>query len=248
MWRSVVSDLLSVIVPPRCVVCGRVLDQPDEPICPACLVGMPFLSHFGEPSNALARFLLGRIPYEGAAALWRHLPGDVSAGVVYRLKYRGCGELGAWLGRLAASYLQSTPFLSDVDLLVPMPLHPLRYLWRGYNQSVEIARGLSRQTGIPVDSRSVCRSRFTPTQTRLHGEARRRNVAEAFRVRCPERLAGRHLLLVDDVLTTGSTMLSLAETVLQVPGVRVSLLVIGMTPSVGCGMLPDEAGEAVSGG
>ena len=128
--------------------------------------------------------------------------------VVHRMKYAERPEIGYQLGRQAAIEMQYADFFEGIDLIVPVPLHPRRLRERGYNQSEYIARGISEVTGIPIDTTHVTRQRHTPKQAMQKGEERIENVRDAFAVNHPEQMYGKHILVVDDLITTGETMRS----------------------------------------
>ena len=128
--------------------------------------------------------------------------------VIHRLKYGDQPQIGYELGRQAALEMLDTEFFEGIDVIIPMPLHPIRLRERGYNQAEYIARGLSAVTGIPVDTTHVTRVRNTPQQAKQTGDERRTNVKDAFAVNHPEQLYHKHILLVDDLITTGETMRS----------------------------------------
>ena len=128
--------------------------------------------------------------------------------MVHKMKYRDQPMIGYQLGKQAAIEMQYAGFFDSIDIIVPMPLHPKRLRERGYNQSEYIAKGISDITGIPVDTTHVMRIKNTPQQALQRGEARKQNVADAFEVNHPEQMYRKHILLVDDLITTGETMRS----------------------------------------
>ena len=156
------------------------------------------------------------------ASGWRRL----IHGFKYRGAWRTAREMGAWYGR----YLRESGLYDDVEVVVPLPLHPFKRCRRGYNQSEYIAEGIAAQLGVEVDRRSVSRVRNTASQALKPRRERAGNVEDAFAVRRPERLAGRHVLLVDDVMTTGSTLLSCASAILRdAPGCRISIAALAVS-------------------
>ena len=132
------------------------------------------------------------------------------------------------MGRAMAADLADSDFFDGVDLILPLPLSRRREKRRGYNQSTELARGVSEITGLPVDTSSVARTVDNPTQTHLTGQERQANVAGIFRLLRPEALRGRHVLLVDDVLTTGASLISCGQTIAAAGGVRLSVLTLAL--------------------
>jgi len=147
--------------------------------------------------------------------------------VIHRMKYADQPELGFWMARQAVLDWQGdTDFFDEIDLIIPMPLHPKRLRERGYNQSEYIARGISEITGIPVDTTHVTRVRNTPKQALQDGEGRRTNVADAFAVNQPEQLYNKHILVVDDLITTGETMKACLKAMKRFRGARFSVFAL----------------------
>ena len=135
------------------------------------------------------------------------------------------------MGRFMAAELSATGFFSDVDVIVPVPLHPRKQKVRGYNQSECIARGVSSVTGISMDTASVVRTRHTETQTRKSSYERWENVDGIFCLRRADAFVGKHVLIIDDVLTTGATITACADALRKVDGVRISVLTLAVADS-----------------
>ena len=172
----------------------------------------------------------GLLPIEHASALFWYVEGSPWRDAVHRFKYGGrwlsAYDMGRWYGAL----IRESGLYASVDAVVPVPLHWWRSVWRGYNQSEYIARGIARELGVEVLSRAVVRHRYNQSQTRQSTFRRWANVEGIFRVRRADELRGRHILLVDDVFTTGATIFSLGETILRtVPDVRLSVAVLATT-------------------
>ena len=148
------------------------------------------------------------------------------------MKYEGRGDIAVNMGRHAAKALHPKGFFDDVDVIVPVPITRMRRFQRGFNQSELFARGLSEVTSIPVDTTSLIRRRFARSQTRLSGEQRQENVATAFSLVASAALEGRHVLVVDDIFTTGATLgACLREISQNTKDVRLSILTLGLTKS-----------------
>lgn len=192
---------------------------------------MPLTDYWMAEDNPAATMLRKRIPdlhHASALLYFRHESGYRA--MIHSLKYSGRRDIAVALGEMFGRELRESPFYDGTDVLVPVPLHWSKRMQRGYNQAEEICAGLSRSMGIPYDFRALKRIRRTRTQA-LHRDpdARRRNVEGAFRLRCPDRLRGRHILLVDDVLTTGATITACAEairTALPEAGISVATLAV----------------------
>ena len=215
---SILSDLArdvaSLLFPARCAVCGEPLARGERTVCTFCRATAPLTGYWNEADNPVARKCWGLVPVERASGFlfFVHASG-------WRRLIHGF-EMGAWYGR----HLRESGLYDDVEVVVPLPLHAFKRCRRGYNQSEYLAEGIAAQLGVGVDRRSVRRTRNTPSQALRPRRERARNVEGAFAVRRPERLAGRHVLLVDDVMTTGNTLLACAAEILRAaPGSRVSI-------------------------
>ena len=165
----------------------------------------------------------------GKAAAYLHYSkgGDVSR-LVYELKYYGNGRLGYFLGRCMAAELLPSGFFQGIDYIVPVPLHERKKRKRGYNQSEMLARGLSEVTGIPLFGNLIVRSRYTDTQTRKGSYDRWMNVKDVFECTSAKELENSHILVVDDVMTTGATIVACADALSHVFGLRISVLTLAL--------------------
>lgn len=226
--RRLAADLSRLFLPRRCGLCGCRLDEGQDVICAVCYCGLPFTRFHGRPGNPVERLFWGRLPIVRANAFLRYVPGADSSRLFLNLKYHDRPQTGLYFGRIMAADLVADGFFSGISLVVPVPLASDRQRRRGYNQSEWLARGIAEVTGLPVAAEAVRRVRSNPSQTRLSAWQRRENVEGIFALADGARLAGRHILLVDDILTTGSTLLSCACEVARVPGVRISILVMGL--------------------
>ena len=224
-WRA----LSGVLFPPRCVVCDDPLEgETEQLLCERCRRREPYVEFGGSPEieRFKARYGVERV---SAAMLYNRGGGWYRpiSGFKYHGRRRWAQLLGAWLGRS----LKKEPHYADLDCVIPVPLHPVRLLWRGYNQSRYLAEGIAEVLGVPVEGGVLLRDRYTSSQTRKRQQERSANVAHAFRVAAPERVSGLHVLLVDDVMTTGSTLGACCEALREtVPDVRISIAVLAASP------------------
>lgn len=223
-------DLASLFFPRRCAVCGEPLVAGERLLCTLCRTTAPLTGYWREADNPVVRKCWGTIPVVQASGFLFFVHASGWRRMIHGFKYRGAWRtaraLGEWYGRCLAE----SGLYDDVEVVVPLPLHPRKRCRRGYNQSEYIAEGIASQLGVKVDRGSVVRTRNTASQALQLRHERPRNVEGAFAVRHPERLAGRHLLLVDDVMTTGSTLLSCAgEVVRVVPDCRISVAVLAVS-------------------
>ena len=184
-------------------MCGRYVGEKGPVLCDTCLRTLPRTEQAVLRQNSTEE----AVGAHAAAYLFFEKDHPIQL-VVHKMKYADQPQIGQYLGRQAAMELQDTDFFDGIDVIIPMPLHPRRLRERGYNQSEYIARGLSEVLGIPVDTTHVTRIKDTPKQALQDGEGRKTNVANAFAVNHPEQLYHKHILVVDDLITTGETMRS----------------------------------------
>ena len=222
------SSLFSLLFPPCCVVCGDVLVRGEEYLCSRCNIGMPRTGYAAWPGNPVERMFWGKIPVERASSYFFYYKGSDFRLLLHRLKYGGCKELGESMGRAVASEIRGDGFFRGIDCIVPVPLHREKERRRGYNQSEWIARGIAAVTHLPLYTTAVCRIKNTETQTRKSSFERWENVEGTFLLRHPELFVGRHILLVDDVLTTGATTVACASAFDEVKGIRISVLTLAV--------------------
>ena len=226
------TSLLDLFSPRLCAGCGHRLSTNEHVLCNQCLQHTPFTHHSLQPyDNALARLFWGLFPIERAAAWFFYEPNTEIAHMMHEMKYHGRSDLAEELGQLMATTLLPDGFFEDIDGIVPVPLTRRRQWHRGYNQSERVALGISHVTALPIYNKVVERISFQSSQTHLHLSERRANVEHAFRLLQSAGLAGKHLLLVDDVVTTGSTLTACALQLCQIPDVRISVLTLGQAKS-----------------
>jgi ComF family protein len=180
-----------------------------------------------QPDNHVAQLFWGRCYVEKAAAFSFYARGSRMRKLIHRLKYSGVKELGTELGRIYGSALKSSGFFSDIDVILPVPLHPSKQRMRGFNQSECISAGISGIAGLPLDTTCLERMVRTPSQTKRSRYERWTNVDGIFHVTNPDAIRGKHILLVDDVITTGSTIEACVGELLRYDNVKVSVVALG---------------------
>ena len=220
-------EFLRLFFPDYCAACGDALLPSEEGICLHCLSRLPKTNNFRNTDNGTEQLLAGRFPFEHAATFCVYVKEGILQSVIHQIKYNGKKELGVAMGRLFAHDLDGSNFLRTVDLIVPVPLHPKKQKQRGYNQSEMIARGLSVVSGIPVSTGNLVRTIYNPTQTKRTKTQRWENVKGIFTVIDPGAFSGRHLLLVDDVITTGSTLEACAAALGACHTMKMSIAALG---------------------
>lgn len=217
-------DVADFFLPNLCAACDHQLLRGETCICTSCQMRLPLARFRNGWDNPLFRQFAGRARIEQATAYCNFTKGGRIQRLMHRLKYSNRPEIGLRLGQLYGHALVQSEDFSAADLILPVPLHTHRQKVRGYNQSACIAEGLSQTLMVPLRTDLLSRSRNTASQTRKTRFDRAGNVEKAFQVKNPDVLQGLHVILVDDVVTTGSTLVAVAETLQeQVPGIRVSI-------------------------
>ena len=224
-------EILHLVFPERCAVCGEMLPEGVRFMCPGCSWDMPLTGYWAEHDNPVLRKFGGLLPLREASSLIFYTPNSKYRTLVHRFKYYGQWRDSLILGEMTGKKLKESGLYDSVDTVVPVPLHLVRRLKRGYNQAEYLAQGIARELDIPLDTASVTRSGYNRSQTKTKDHADRwENVAGIFSVRRPARLDGRHILLVDDVLTTGATLISCAEEILRrCPSCRISIATLSVS-------------------
>jgi len=212
--------------PENCESCGKNLLRSESFLCTDCLYHIPKTKFHEEKDNPVNRLFYGITDITYSTAFFYFQKASKYRTLIHKLKYKGQKEIGIELGRMAGREITGS-FFDETNLIIPVPLHPAKKRIRGYNQSEMIAQGISEITGKELRTDIFLRTKFTETQTKKNLEERRKNVGSAFKVVKPEYLTGKHILLIDDVVTTGSTLIACADELLKTENVKVSVLVLG---------------------
>ncbi|WP_308746354.1 ComF family protein [uncultured Bacteroides sp.] len=222
------GSFLSLFFPRYCIVCGRTLAKGEECLCTMCNINLPRTDYHLRKDNPVEKMFWGKIPLERATSFFFYRKGSDFRQILHQLKYGGQKGIGAIMGRYMAAELLESGFFEGVDVILPVPLHKKKQQIRGYNQSEWIARGIAAVTGISIDTESVVRRKNTETQTRKSFLERWENVEGIFELNHAESLIGKHILIVDDVLTTGATTVECASCLTDIEGIRISILTLAM--------------------
>jgi ComF family protein len=226
MYSKIFEDFLALVFPKTCCLCRRSLFDFEDQLCKICIAALPVTNYHLRPqNNELVTKIMGLTKPNLAMSFLRFSKKGASQSLLHQLKYKNKPEIGVELGRLYGNILGQSGFSQNWDQIVPVPLHPLKKKKRGYNQSEQFAKGLSEALNIPVVL-SLIRVQFTETQTRKTRMERIENVAEVFDVDSLDEVKGKRLLLVDDVMTTGATLITCANVLLEKGSKAVDLAVI----------------------
>lgn len=217
------NDLIGLLFPNLCNACGVALYHSEHLICTKCLYDLPFTDYHQYADNRVAKQLWGRLSLNAAMAMLYFRKGTKVQNLIHNLKYSGRTDVGKLLGNMLGEKLKTAPLYQDVDLVIPVPLHRKKYKTRGYNQSTCIAEGIAAQMGIEVSEDHLIRNTSTESQTKKSRYKRYENMKDVFEVNSPENIIGKHILLVDDVITTGATLEACAITLLDIGAAKVSI-------------------------
>lgn len=218
-----INDFLSMIFPRVCNACGNSLFKGEEVICTFCTYHLPKTGFYHRPDNPVAKVFWGKVPLHAASAYYYFYKGNRVQQLIHRLKYKGGIDVGLKIGNLFGQELIKSPLYMDIQVVIPVPLHPSRIMKRGYNQSDYIAKGIAEAMGIHTETNILQRKQKTETQTKKKRFHRFENMKSVFEINRDNKSSALHFLLVDDVITTGSTLASCAEELLKIPGASVSV-------------------------
>lgn len=223
---NLLTDFWELFFPRCCAICGKRLLGSEEQLCFHCLSALPRTQFHLSEENELAQSLWGKLAIVRAGAFLHYAKGGSVQRLLYELKYYGNSRLGRFLGRCMATELLPCGFFDGMDWIIPVPLHAKKRKLRGYNQSEMLAEGLSWVSRVPMLQKVVVRRQFTETQTRKGNYERWENVKDAFEYTSCVDLRNKHVLLVDDVWTTGATLVACADALKGIPGLQISILTL----------------------
>ena len=234
--------MLNFLFPRYCWICGDRLSVSEQHLCSRCLIDLPRTNFHLRQDNPMEMLFWGCFNIVHAAAFFYYHQNTPTSEILYLLKYRNCPGIGEYMGEIYAQEIRLSEensqclFFSDIDYIIPLPLNSKKLKLRGYNQCDAICRGLTKVTKIPVLYDVVERTIANSTQTKKSRVERELNVEQIFRLTGMEEkralLIGKHVLLVDDVCTTGSTLKSFASVFNEIPDIRISILTLGLASPV----------------
>jgi ComF family protein len=225
--KDLINDFAELFFPEICLSCENRLISQEKYMCISCWHDLPLTRfHLNPENNKVAQLFWGRLKTEYAAAWFSYKKGSHYQQLIHNIKYKGLKELGFEAGSRYGFELAESPEFNSADIVIPVPLHIKKQKKRGFNQSEWIANGIASGLKKPVIPDNLYRQIHTNTQTRKNRFERWQNVEGIFDVRNPAEFEGKHLLLVDDVITTGSTLEACANPLLKIPDVRVSIVTL----------------------
>ena len=218
-----VTNLLNLVFPKVCIYCVKNLYAGEEFLCVACTKDLPLVPWNKGDCSPVSNQLKGKVNFAYTYSLYYYFKAGKTGKLLKDIKYRGNKGLGVFLGRRFGERLKENPTIVEIDLIVPVPLHPKRMLKRGYNQAELIATGMSEILSIPVQSNVFKRVKYSSSQTKKGREGRANSSQGIFEMVDSPQLEGKHILIIDDVITTGATMESMFKAVNLPSNVKISV-------------------------
>ncbi len=223
------KNLLHLFFPHVCNGCGTDTISNDQLLCLSCFAKLPHTNFTDQQNNPVEQKFYGQLPIKAAVSGYYFTKDSLIQNLVYQLKYKGNKEIGFYLGSLVGEMLKDSTRFNSIDALVPLPLNPKRQKKRGYNQATAISKGLAKTLDKPIYDNAIFRNINTETQTQRGRLTRWENMQGVFEVKKPELLTGKHLVLVDDVITTGASLIACGSALLQVPNTSLSIVTLAYT-------------------
>ena len=219
------NDFFNLIFPKICFACNGVLLKHEDVICTSCQFSLPKTNYHLNKENPLTKVFWGRVDVQHVAAFYFFKKKGRVQNLLHQLKYKGAKEVGERIGEMYGLDLLKSKWIKSIDCIIPVPLHPKKLRKRGYNQSEYFARGLSKSTKKGLETTILYRNKHSDTQTKKSRFNRWENVSEIFSINNSEQIIGKHILLVDDVVTTGATLEACVKALLNVD-CKVSIVTI----------------------
>lgn len=220
------NDFIALIYPRTCVACGNSLYKHEEQVCNFCYVNLPKSNFHNSIKNPVDALFYGRTNLQLASSFYLFQKKGSVQKILHAIKYKKNKELAVLVGKWYAEDLIEDPIISKAHFIVPVPLHNEKLKQRGYNQSEEFGRGLSQGLNIPLETTILKRQQFTASQTKKSKYERWENVSDVFELTLPETFKNKHVILVDDVITTGATIEACCQLLQQIEGIKISVLSI----------------------
>ena len=227
--KPYLDGLIDLFYPSVCKKCGTRLLSRDEILCKKCIYSLPRTNFEQLENNPAAQLFWGKITIKYTFPVYYYRKGETLQKLIHLMKYKNRRDIGIFLGRIIGNIIIRTTFDPTFDMIIPVPLHPKRFKTRGYNQCEQLAEGISAITKIPVMKDVLIREKYNVSQTKKNRFERWSNVDGIFRLTENSKLINKHVLIVDDIITSGSTLEACCKPLTEVPGITISIATVGYT-------------------
>lgn len=225
---KLIKDLLNIFFPDSCLVCGTHLIKQERHICLECGIQLPFTEFTEFENNPFEKLFRGRIPIQAATSLLYFRKNGNTQKLIHELKYRGNQDIGKYFGKILGNQIKNSERFKNPDGIIMVPLHPNKLKIRGYNQLTKFAYQLAEELNIPVFEDVLVKVNQTASQTKKNKLSRFDKLNEKFQSQNLDLIEGKHILLIDDVLTTGATLEACANEILKAKNVKISMVTIAV--------------------
>lgn len=225
------QSIINLFFPKVCAGCNSFLTANENVICTLCRHHIPLTNHHLNPENEAFKKFYGKVPIEHASALFYFHKKGIVQEVIHKLKYKGHEEIGTVLGNWYAEELKEIPVFQEIDAIIPVPLHKKKYRQRGYNQVSTFGLALSNELKITYNESILIRTVYSKTQSKKNLLGRTEGIETIFNVNFTQKDHHKHFLLIDDVITTGSTLEACCRALMKIPGTRISIVCMAMAQS-----------------
>lgn len=225
------QSIINLFFPKVCAGCNSFLMANENVICTLCRHHIPLTNHHLNPENEAFKKFYGKTPIEHASALFYFHKKGIVQEVIHKLKYKGHQEIGTVLGSWYAEDLKAIPVFQEIDAIIPVPLHKKKYRQRGYNQVSTFGLALSNELNTTYNESILIRTVYSKTQSKKNLLGRTEGIETIFNVNFTEKDHHKHFLLIDDVITTGSTLEACCRALMKIPGTKISIVCIAMAQS-----------------
>ncbi|MEO2063780.1 MAG: phosphoribosyltransferase family protein [Christiangramia sp.] len=222
-------DFLNLLYPRLCYICGTDLLKNEQVVCTSCLHDLPVTNYHLDNDNPVKKVFYGRVPVVDATALLHFRKKAAVQQLIHELKYRGKKEIGVFFGRWLGAELSESEKFTGVDLVIPVPLHPSKLKERGYNQVTRFGQEIAHSLNAEFSEEILIKTTATKTQTLKDRISRWGKIEETLRLQQPHKAEGKHILLVDDLVTTGATLEACAHKLLEIPKTSISIATMAIT-------------------
>ena len=231
IFDEIPRNLLNVLFPVSCNGCFDLLLKNEDVICTKCLHNLPFTHHHDIKETEIDKTFYGLVPFEFGASFLYFTKKGISQNLIHNLKYKNRQEIGTYLGNLYANELKNLEIFKEIDFIIPVPLHKKRFHERGYNQVTTFCKAIENNLKTPILDDVLVKKHYLKSLTDKSKEGRFEHIKNVFSIENKHKIEGKHILIVDDVFTTGATIEACAKEILKIKNTKISILTMAYSQS-----------------